>query len=279
MIPTIKDFDNKWDFLVILDACRYDSFEQVYKEFFKNNNHKLMKGHTIGSCTADFMIKTFDGKYDDIIYISGNPNMNSKCAVSGLDQLGQEYYYKGSEHFNKIVDVWDFGWDEKLGTVPPLQINKAFHREYMRNPDKKFVLHYLQPHLPYITLGGNPDPKAKPYQLKKRTDIRQKVKKKIKNKIPEMVKWNIKKFINMPVGNNVELFWRIGGRELIEEIYKDEIRFALSHVKMLMDHITGDWIITSDHGERICQLLKYTHGGKLDKDLREIPILTISNKL
>jgi len=51
-----------------------------------------------------------------ILYISGSPYVNSMTEVKGFD---------AKKHFCKVVDVWQFGWDEKLGTVPPEKINFA----------------------------------------------------------------------------------------------------------------------------------------------------------
>ena len=61
--------DEEWDNLIILDACRYDTF--------KDNNFlqgKLEYRISKGSTTREFLTKNFiennDETYNDIIYIS-----------------------------------------------------------------------------------------------------------------------------------------------------------------------------------------------------------------
>ena len=51
------------------------------------------------------------------------------------------------KRFFKVIDVWEFGWDEKLGTVPPHQLCKEVLR---RGLDKKNIIWFMQPHFPYM---------------------------------------------------------------------------------------------------------------------------------
>ncbi|GAI95695.1 unnamed protein product, partial [marine sediment metagenome] len=72
-------------------------------------------------------------------YVSGWPCANS----AGIPRLG----YRVSDHFNEIIDVWKHGWDTELGTIPPWNINKAVLDLPTR---KNLLIHYMQPHEPYI---------------------------------------------------------------------------------------------------------------------------------
>jgi len=134
----LKVMKEKWDYLIILDACRYDYFAKIYKDYFSG---KLEKGISLGHGTLEWLKKNFTDYYHDIVYVSGNPYANSKIGVRGFD---------AKKHFYKVVDVWQFGWDEKLGTVPPEKINFAALEVIKRFPTKKFIIHYIQPHAPYI---------------------------------------------------------------------------------------------------------------------------------
>ena len=107
------------EFLVILDACRYDYFKEVYREYFDNNN--LKKAISPARSTPEWLDKTFDTYYDDIIYISGNPWINSIVIDKNLK-------FHAKKHFYKVVDVWNFGWDNNLGTIHPRKININFTR-------------------------------------------------------------------------------------------------------------------------------------------------------
>ena len=58
--------EEKWDYLIILDACRYDYFESLYKEFFDGD---LEKRISLGSNTIEWCLESFKGYYPDVIYI------------------------------------------------------------------------------------------------------------------------------------------------------------------------------------------------------------------
>jgi hypothetical protein len=82
-----------------------------------------------------------------MLYISGNPYINSKVQIKS---------FNARRHFYKIIDVWDFGWDKELGTVPPKNINKITLSLVSKFPQKRFIIHYLQPHSPlYIKKISN----------------------------------------------------------------------------------------------------------------------------
>lgn len=58
------------------------------------------------------------------------------------------------------MNAWDKGWDEKLHTVPPWNVNrltlqylkllKIKHKLGLCSTKPKIVIHYIQPHSPYI---------------------------------------------------------------------------------------------------------------------------------
>ena len=130
-----------WDYLIVLDACRYDYFEKLFPHYLEG---RLRSAVSPASDTRDWIEKTFGDRYDGVVYISANPHINS----AGLDiaNIG----FDPREHFSKIVDVWDFGWNNELGTVPPEKVNDAAVAAKLIHPDKRLIIHYLQPHAPYL---------------------------------------------------------------------------------------------------------------------------------
>ena len=95
--------DQNWDYLIILDVCRYDYFEKFYGKYL---NGKLEKKLSLGSSTREWRNRNFTGKYDDVIYISTNPFINSVRPCAKFD---------AREHFHKVYDLWLNCWDEKAG--------------------------------------------------------------------------------------------------------------------------------------------------------------------
>lgn len=122
-----------WDQLIILDACRYDSFETSLKVL--NTKGELSKVISRGSNTPQFLKENFSGsKYPDIIYITSNPFV--------------EVLLK--KKFFMVVNVWKKRWNETLGTVEPEYVISEALRIKRKYPDKKLIIHFMQPHSPYI---------------------------------------------------------------------------------------------------------------------------------
>ena len=131
--------EGNWDNLVILDACRYDYFENEYGNFL---NGKLKPIYSPSSNTYSWLRKVFNGWHNVTIY-SAHPALNSL----GIERGG----YRALPHFRKIVDIWDRGWDEKLSTVPSEEVNKAVLEDINRGAFKgKNIIWYIQPHFPWI---------------------------------------------------------------------------------------------------------------------------------
>lgn len=258
-----------WDFLVILDTCRYDIFKKVYGEFFTDG--KLRKAISPATWTREWLIKCFPGKYDDIVYVSGNPNINSKFKM-----ISKRYVFEANKHFFKIVDVWNFGWDDTVGQVPPKNVNKAFHKYYLKYPKKRFILHYQQPHYPWISMGGEP----KPFKKRYRTIYNHGVKGlkpyslpvRILRKVPEVFYWNTRKILNIPSKSNKEQYYRFHGRKGMIQAYTQELKLGLKYVNMLVEAIDGYWLITADHGEQLGERGKYGHpAGNRVREQLEVP--------
>jgi len=127
--------EEKWDNLVILDACRYDAFEKRYKQFGLKGT--LIKFTSRASSTPEFLSENFKGKYNnDIIYVTANPYVR---VILGKNNT-----------FFKVVNVWIDDWDTKNDTVlPATMINRSLE---IRNkyPDKRIVFHFVQPHCPFV---------------------------------------------------------------------------------------------------------------------------------
>lgn len=142
----VKVVGEDWDYLIILDACRYDTFKEL-----NEMDGKLEKRRSMGSYTTEWGNKNFPDYYDDIVYVSANPRICDSM-IKG---------FQGTEHFHDVVDVWDFGWDEELKTVPPENVTQAALEAYERYSEKRLIIHYMQPHGNYIgetkLISKNPD--------------------------------------------------------------------------------------------------------------------------
>jgi hypothetical protein len=131
----IDAFDEDWDTLIILDACRYDMFEQV--------NHidgDLIAQISKGSATAEWLKANLDGRdLRDTVYVTANPQLerNRDCLDITL---------------HETINVWlDEGWDGETGTVRAETMTEAAFDAVDRFPHKRLIVHYMQPHYPFVT--------------------------------------------------------------------------------------------------------------------------------
>lgn len=122
--------DEDWDNLVLLDACRYDTFKSV-----NELDGRLERRRSAGSATLEFLENNFrNGPYHDVVYISANPH------IASLNQ----------SDFHDIVNVWHDNWDDGHGTVLPEKMTQRCIECAKIYPKKRLVCHYIQPHHPFL---------------------------------------------------------------------------------------------------------------------------------
>jgi len=140
----IRVMYESWDNLIILDACRYDFFKEVVD---RNEDYRI----SCGSSTPEFLIKNFaNTKFYDTVYITANPY---------VDRLVKNSFYR-------VISVWKTGWDDKLNTVMPETVVKYAIDAEKKYPDKRLIIHFMQPHIPFIK-----DPEFTNYNLYKRFKV------------------------------------------------------------------------------------------------------------
>jgi len=277
----ISVMEENWDYLIILDACRYDYFTAVWKNYFDG---ELEKRVSLGSGTLEWCLESFKGYYPDVIYISGNPYINSKVEIKG---------FNARRHFYKVIDVWDFGWDKELGTVPPENVNKITLSLVRKFTQKRFIIHYLQPHAPYIsrefkTIGfPNPDPKygqvltgIQAYRAKEHFEALVNLfgNLLVKAKIIKHL-WELREWLGLPPASPMDAVRRKYGVNGLRKAYRENLRIVLEHVAKLCDELlrhkpSARIVITSDHGELLGENGKYSHGIE-DPYTLEVPWLRV----
>lgn len=243
--------NENWDILVILDACRFDYFEKNYLDFIGGS---LSKVKSSGSNTAEWLKKTFDYQYD-YTYISANPYANS--LGFDLNEIsGVPYSWSACNHFTEIIDAWKNKWSEEIGSVHPRDMNLEYFKE---KDSDNIILHYLQPHEPFInvdcgscslinrTLGKIREDKKSQSNLRK---IKEFFGPKIENILGKEKYWNFKDLLNLKSVGSVEYLYRKGGIDSIFRAYEDNLRICLESLSNLLDEIEKKEVfITSDHGQ------------------------------
>ena len=270
----------QWDYLIVLDACRFDYFEKIYKNYMDGT---LSKKISVGSTTSEWRDRSFPDRYDDTIYISANPMINATCPVYG---------YLASEHFYRVYEAWKDCWDEKKGTVLPDVLTDFAVKVVKQAKNKRVIIHYLQPHAPYLSF----DEDSKGYHnvdafldsqkgieeyenapvIKKRLMrymLRFFKKKGILGDYPD---WHIRKWLRLPPKIPFEAALRYAGKKGLRKAYEANLYLVLEQVAILLKHLSGRIIVTSDHGELLGENNCYAHPPGSSRPLQiEVPWLAI----
>jgi len=193
-----------WDNLFILDACRADYFESQH--CFEESAERVI---TPGKMSWEFMRETFLGKqFHDTIYITSNPFAT---------RLPEDTFFKTKY----LIDEWD----DEIGTIHPEDVVAAAVTAHERYPHKRLILHFMQPHRPYL------GPTAK--RLRERVDL-----KGYRNQGDGLQIWGAAKEKKVTM-------------EEVRQAYHESLDIVLDVVKSALDDIDGKTIITADHGEML----------------------------
>ena len=276
--------DENWDYLIILDACRYDYFKDIYGNYLDG---EVKKAISPAFHTLDWLNKVVAGFYDDIVYISANPYINSKIEIGNC-----EFRFDAKKHFFEIIDVWKLGWNYQFETVHPHEINKALFKARPMYKNKRYILHYIQPHEPYISQNYIPyfsevcvekiaetnksigDEKSKKRTIKVRDSIGT-----IINKTLGVERrWKIGKLFNLAPKSQPDAIGYSEGIAGLMNAYKENLEVVLECVAELTKNVSGTILITADHGEYLGEDEKYGHGlDRRGSPTTEVPWLLIEN--
>jgi hypothetical protein len=87
----------------------------------------------------EFLLNNFGATtHPDTVYVSTNPYF------AQLDLAGQ---------FHAVVDLLGI-WDEQLETIPPADVVEAAISAHANYPNKRIIVHFMQPHLPFLGPTG-----------------------------------------------------------------------------------------------------------------------------
>jgi hypothetical protein len=219
----VRVMEENWDYLIVLDACRYDTFREVVDA----GANYVISG---GTHTQGWLKWNFRKKYKDVIYIAGNPHFASAHLKKTL----------GFNPFYMVEEVWDYGWDSNLKTVPPGQATDAALRTLRRYPEKRMIVHYNQPHHPF--LGDK--------ELTERDDGTW-------HTLEEGL-W----------GGQKTTVWTLARQgkmsiDRVEKAYRGNLKIVMKEVDRLKEKLPARVILTADHGDLFGEWGLYGHGSPL----------------
>jgi len=201
----IDVFEADWDDLVVLDACRYDLFEAV-----ADLPGELERRRSAASNTVEFLQANIAGRdLRDTVYVTANPQFQKHQAALDAE-------------FHAIIDLWDDGWDAAMNTVLPETVTKATLDAADEYPNKRLLVHYNQPHVPFIGPIGRDA-----FDLESMVD----------HPLP---------FWQQPMAGVLDV-----SDDVLREAYQENLDLTVPHVDRLLDELRGKTIVTSDHGNMI----------------------------
>jgi hypothetical protein len=272
--------EEDWDVLIILDACRYDVFSHHFQVL--GSKGKLEHRISCGSHTAEFVRKNFLRKeflslLRKIVYVSANPMVDAA--------LG-----KVRKHFYKYIPIWRFAWDEHLVTVSPWRTAYYALKTYLATPkDKKIIVHFLQPHGPFI--GKKYGHISKYFNKEVNEFIKRHVTTHIErrkdNIILSVINFYIKPIIKEGILNGFPQLGRLYSIEDLIKAYIENLLITFPYVKILLESFSGRIVVTSDHGEafgeyisKIVPIRVVGHFSRIHSDvLVKIPWYTVENSI
>lgn len=189
-------FDADWDTLVVLDACRLDAFRA----------RATLPGETErrrsrASMTREWVRANFTGRrLHDTVYVTANGNY---AAVA--EEIGAELH--------AVVGLWEDEYRVGPGdeVVPPERVTAAALDAVERFPAKRLLVHYVQPHYPYIGPTG-----------RDRFD---------------------------PTSTLTDLADAGVSRSVVRRAYAETLDVVLAETRRLLDAVDGRTVVTADHGE------------------------------
>lgn len=199
---------------------------------------RLEKRRSRGSSTREFLRGNFRGRdLTDTVYVTANPQL-----YRHRDELTPELH--------AVRNVWrDGGWDDELGTVPPETTTEHAREASQEFPDKRLVVHYIQPHYPFIDAETDFD------------------KGQLEDEDAPPSFWQ--KIMHGDLEVPLDTIW---------DAYTANLQRVLSHVDSLVEDLEGKTIVTSDHGNMVGErsfpvpIREWGHpAGQYTDELIEVP--------
>lgn len=214
-----------WKYLVLLDACRFDVFWHCFRSVGLEGS--LQECNSEALDTPLWYRKHWAGDHLDVALIGAHP-YPWRPEVNVAKNFGSA--------FAVFSDTGNLGWG---GVVHPARLCNFASRIISQRSSDRWLIHFEQPHLPYIDrmgmafleseigvgLGGD-----------------------------DWIKYNPKLY------DAVEAWGRQHGWEVLRELYKASLRATLEVVAAWLSRLgDGLVVITADHGEHLGEGGIYGH--------------------
>jgi hypothetical protein len=200
-------FEEDWDNLLLLDGCRYDMFAST-NELSGQLEHRMSRA----SATVEFLEENFTKRdLRDTVYVTANPQLYRYSDIIDTSLFD-------------VINVWlDRGWNEKEGTVLPETMVDAALAAAKEYPNKRLLVHFMQPHYPFIGSGTEFDKHHLTQDNAQGENVWGKI-----------------------MTGKIDI-----SRERIWQIYVENLKIALESIEELLRELSGLTVVTADHGNMV----------------------------
>lgn len=212
-------FEFDWDNLIILDACRHDLYEEVMGP--------TTKRVTLGSSSDDYIQNTYSTEnFSDTVYVSGNLFFH--------EPQFRELTGRSPNHvFHRLYETYLHGWDENHNTVLPEAVVSDAEKAMDEYPKKRKVLHFMQPHIPFVPCNLAKDSNDHVWELCEQKQL------------------------------DAKTAWKA---------YRKNLEYVLPYALRIGKQLPGRTVITADHGNLVGESGLFAHPSGSDAAvLREVP--------
>lgn len=234
-----------WDVLILLDTCRVDALRAVADEYdFVEQVDSIL---SVGSTSSEWVANTFrDSRRAEIsetAYISGNAYAKRVIQDRQFPLEGwlMDWSVVQPDAFQVLDHAWQHQADNEYKHALPEDVTDRAIVMARRYDPERLVVHYLQPHKPYIAGAMREDRDLYDYERNPFEALR-------------------------------------NGDATYEQVwmsYLDNLRLVLDNVKQLLENVDGETaVLSSDHGESFGEYggLVYGHPrGVLHPHVKRVP--------
>lgn len=255
-------YDREWDLLIVLDACRVDTMEQVAAEYDFLGPVESIR--SVGSTSKEWIDRTFVEGYEasvaETAYVTANTFASNLRRSDRITHRYTEFMHTAvdrhpwlsapikddilrAESFGIIDSLWGVpGEDNGFMSVrhPENVTDHAIWVGRNTNFDRRIV-HYMQPHAPYFASADSYEDLAD-HEREPFTHLKQET----------------------------------HSREEIFDLYIENLRYVMEYVERLLENTDAETVaITADHGELFGEWGLYGHHACLPHPaLRRVPWVT-----
>lgn len=202
--------EQDWDTLIVLDACRADLFEEVLG-IERWDAYRRVTSR--GSATHEWVRRNFSGNtFGDTVYVTGNPLVSQHAPNA----------------WHALIQTWKTDFKQNTSTILPEAVTEDALIAYKEYPKKRLIVHYMQPHYPFLWDGEGPQYAA----------IGSETSNGIADPSPAKNIWDA-------------ISHEYVDHDTVWTGYQDTLNAALPYVHQLINEIDGKTIVTADHGNEL----------------------------